>query len=187
MALIKKGGFLMGSSVDDKMRNWGEKKLKWTRTGAYCIDRFEYPGPGRRPRTSMSFYQAQKACEKKGKRLCSEEEWERACKGSRNIRYPYGNDFNDRICNTRTKDDQNRSVTASGRFRRCRSPYGIYDMSGNVAEWTASRYRRGAPTRVVRGGSARHADWGVRCASRSAQSPSRRKGTIGFRCCTDPK
>lgn len=187
MIRIRKGGFLMGSSVDDKMRNWGEKKLKWTRTQEYCIDRYEYPGGGRRPRTGISFYGAKKACEKIGKRLCSEQEWERACKGSRNIRYPYGNTFDANRCNTRNKSDQNRSVTRSGRFRKCYSPYGAYDMSGNVAEWTSSHYRGRSKNRVVRGGSAKRPDWGTRCASRSSKRPSSSKSTLGFRCCADPK
>jgi serine/threonine protein kinase len=187
MKFIRKGGFLMGSAVGDQMRNWGEKKLVWTRTKPYCIDRFEYPGPGRRPKTGVNFYTAKKLCEKKGKRLCTEQEWERACKGSRNIRFPYGNNFDANRCNTRTKDDQNRSITSSGRFRKCYSPYGVYDMSGNAAEWTSSRYRSSSSSRVIRGGSAKRPDWAVRCASRSARSPSSGKSTLGFRCCADPK
>ncbi len=186
MAYLRKGGFKMGSAKNDEMRSFGELSLKWRRTGGYCIDRYEYPGRGRRPKRNVTFYQAKKLCESKGKRLCTEKEWERACKGGRNYRYPYGNKFNDKRCNTRRKSGENRSVTSSGRYRGCRSRYGIYDMSGNVAEWTSSRYRRGS-SRTVRGGAANRPDWDVRCASRRSLSPSRRKSTVGFRCCADAK
>lgn len=186
MAYLRGGGFRLGSAKNDEMRSFGERPLVFRRTKAYCIDRFEYPGPGRRPKTRVSFYVAKKLCEKKGKRLCTELEWERACKGGRNYRYPYGNKFSAARCNTRNSSGANRSVTGSGRFRGCRSRYGIYDMSGNVAEWTSSRYRGSSSSRTVRGGAANRPDWDVRCASRRSMSPSRNKSTVGFRCCADP-
>ncbi|TNE49931.1 MAG: hypothetical protein EP343_10400 [Deltaproteobacteria bacterium] len=186
MAYLRGGGFRLGSAKNDEMRSFGERPLVFRRTKAYCIDRFEYPGAGRRPRTRVSFYTAKKLCEKKGKRLCTELEWERACKGGRNYRYPYGNKFSPNKCNTRNSSGANRSVTGSGRFRGCRSRYGIFDMSGNAAEWTSSRYRGSSSSRTVRGGAANRPDWDVRCASRRSMSPSSSKSTVGFRCCADP-
>ncbi len=186
MAYLRGGGFRLGSAKNDEMRSFGERPLLFRRTKAYCIDRYEYPGPGRRPRTRVSFYTAKKLCEKKGKRLCTELEWERACKGGRNYRYPYGNKFSASKCNTRNSSGANRSLTSSGRFRGCRSRYGIFDMSGNAAEWTSSRYRGSSSSRTVRGGAANRPDWDVRCASRRSMSPSSSKSTVGFRCCADP-
>lgn len=187
MAYLRKGGFLLGSAKSDEMRSFGEKSLLRQTTESYCIDRYEYPGPGRRPRTSVSFFSAQKICEQQGKRLCTEQEWERACKGGSNFRYPYGNKFDDQKCNTRQKSGENRSIAAGGSFRGCRSRYGIFDMSGNAAEWTSSSYSPGSSTRTVRGGAANRPDWDVRCASRRALGPSSSQATVGFRCCADPK
>jgi serine/threonine protein kinase len=186
MAYVRKGAFRMGSPMSDESRSFIELANVWRRTKAYCVDRYEYPGRGRYPKRGVSWYQAKTLCEKQGKRLCTEKEWERACKGGRNTRYPYGNKFNANTCNTQRKDGSSRSVTSSGRFRYCRSGYGVYDMSGNVAEWTSSRFRRKS-WRIYRGGSSKRPDWAVRCATRSNSPPGRRKSTLGFRCCADPK
>lgn len=186
MAHIKRGSFRMGSAANDEMRSFGEKPNVRVSTKSYCIDRFEYPGRGR-PKTNVSWYRAKALCEKKGKRLCSEVEWERACKGHRNRRYPYSNKFNANACNTRSSAGKNRSIASSGRFRRCRSSYGVYDLSGNVAEWTSSRFRSSKPWRIIRGGSSKRPDWDVRCASRSNKPPRTTKSNLGFRCCADPK
>ena len=187
MKYIMSGSFKMGSAANDEMRSFGEKANVRTFTRSYCIDRYEFPGRGRRPKVNVSWSQAKSACEKRGKRLCTEKEWERACKGYRNYRYPYGNKFNPNACNTRTKAGKNRSIASTGRFRSCRSSFRVYDLSGNVAEWTSSRFRAGKSWRIIRGGSSRRPDWDVRCASRSNKPPSTRKGTLGFRCCADPK
>ena len=183
MAHIRSGSFRMGSPANDDMRNFTEPKNVWTKTGDYCIDRYEYPGRGRRPKVNVSWFNAKKACESKGKRLCTEKEWERACKGGRSIRYPYGQSFDKGACNTRAAGKG--KLSGSGRFRRCRSRYGVYDMSGNAAEWTASRFS--SSRRVIRGGAYNRPDWDVRCASRGAGPAGRRKSNVGFRCCKDPK
>lgn len=186
MAYIREGAFRMGSASNDEMRSFGELPLVLKNTKDYCIDRHEYPGRGRTPKTNVSWEAANNLCQSVGKRLCDEIEWERACKGGRNIRYPYGNDFNAEICNTRTKDGKDRPLRAAGAAKRCKSPYGIFDMSGNAAEWTSSRFRN-RDWRIIRGGAANRPDWDVRCASRGNLPPSTQKPTIGFRCCADPR
>ncbi len=185
MVYIPAGRFLFGSAPDDPLRSFGEKRLTPIRVKAYCIDRYEYPGRMRRPKTNVSFYQAQKICRSLGKRLCTEYEWEKACKGRANFRFPYGNSFDPNRCNTRA-GSRNRKVTLSGKFKGCRSPYGVYDMSGNVAEWTSSPFRPGSRNKTIRGGAANRPDWDVRCASRGSLPPNRKKSTVGFRCCADP-
>ncbi|MCB9639760.1 MAG: SUMF1/EgtB/PvdO family nonheme iron enzyme [Myxococcales bacterium] len=186
MAHIRSGSFRMGSSPSDEMRSFGELPLVLKSTKDYCIDRYEYPGRGRRPKTSVSWNTANNICQGMGKRLCTEVEWERACKGGRNIRYPYGSNFSADSCNTRTSDGKDRSLRSSGSFRRCKSAYGVYDMSGNAAEWTSSRFRNRS-WRIIRGGAANRPDWDVRCASRGNLPPTTQKPTIGFRCCADPR
>jgi formylglycine-generating enzyme required for sulfatase activity len=187
MAYIAAGSFQMGSAEDDNMRGFGELTLAWRKTEAYCIDRYEYPGRGKMPRVGVNFYQAQKICEEQNKRLCTEIEWERACKGGQNYRYPYGNNFSAYACNTQAGGGQSRSLVPTSSFSKCRNRYGIYDMSGNAAEWTLSHFRPNGPTRTIRGGAANRPDWDVRCASRAALAPSSGRNLLGFRCCAEPK
>lgn len=144
---------------------------------AYCIDAHEFPGAGRPPRTSVTFEAARGACEVAGKRLCTDAEWRRACAGRRGAAYPYGGAFDAGRCNTEDADGEERAVSASGSFKRCRSASGAYDMSGNVAEWTADQ--------TVRGGDFASADDDASCGAGGKRSPSSARPSIGFRCCAD--
>jgi formylglycine-generating enzyme required for sulfatase activity len=60
-------------------------------------------------------------------------------------------------------------------------------MSGNVSEWTSSKYSPAAGARTYKGGSATRPNWATRCASRFSASPGARKADLGFRCCAKPK
>jgi len=188
MVSIQAGKSYIGSATNDPMRNFGEIKLHTVTAKAFCIDRYEYPNaPGRKPTTGVSWKQAKKLCKKRGKRLCSEEEWEYACKGKGNRRFPYGNKWNPETCNTEDASGEDGTVSSCGSYPRCRSPFGVFDMSGNVSEWTASSYSPGAGARTYKGGSATRPNWATRCASRSSASPGTRKADLGFRCCARPK
>jgi formylglycine-generating enzyme required for sulfatase activity len=154
--------------------------------GGYCVDTYEYPNRrGALPTVSVTWSDARKACESKGKRLCTEDEWEKACKGPGNARYPYGSQFDANACNTEDDMGDDRAVAASGKFGRCKSGYGIADMSGNVAEWTASPYASNADM-TQKGGSFGRPDYAARCAARKNGAPGSRSAEVGFRCCADP-
>ena len=57
----------------------------------YCIDRYEFPNrKGERPMVMQNFYQAQMHCAERGKRVCTESEWTKACEGPDNKPFPYG-------------------------------------------------------------------------------------------------
>jgi formylglycine-generating enzyme required for sulfatase activity len=77
-------------------------------------------------------------------------------------------------CNTASAEGKPRGVLNSGAQRSCRSSQGVYDMSGNVAEWVSDR--------TVRGGSAQSGADDARCGSSAAGSAS---SFVGFRCCRD--
>ncbi len=186
MAWIAAGAFPMGSAVSDPMHFFGEKALVRTSTPGFCIDRYEAPGKGETPIRNISWSEAKAHCTTKGKRLCSEIEWERACKGPSERRFPYGNTFQPNRCNTRDAKGRNRSIRRGGSMPRCKSPFGVFDLSGNVAEWTASPFLRKG-WRIIRGGSFNRPDWDVRCASRGGLPPNSRKSSVGFRCCSSPK
>jgi formylglycine-generating enzyme required for sulfatase activity len=58
-------------------------------------------------------------------------------------------------------------------------------MSGNVSEWTASRWSSDVGDKVVKGGSVDKAAFTARCAARVSEAVSSHSDTLGFRCCAD--
>jgi serine/threonine-protein kinase len=129
----------------------------------HCIDLFEFPGRGRVPkRTGLAGAKA--ACRARGLRLCTAREWLRGCGGL----FPYGRKYDPNRCNTGTG-----RLVASGGKRRCRSRWGLYDMSGNASEWVADG--------VTMGGDANSKEGHAGCMARTRGGP-----LTGFRCCSDP-
>ena len=188
MALVGAGSFQMGSAANDPMRNFEEKRLESVELPTYCIDYYEYPnGKAAPPKVGVNWNQAKSLCESKGKRLCSEEEWEKACKGPSNARFPYGNAWDPTICNTEDADGNDHPLDVAVNFARCRSGYGIINMSGNAAEWTSSSFSPGVKDRVHKGGAANRPNWAARCANRGNLAPTEKGDLLGFRCCGDPQ
>lgn len=188
MQLIPAGSFTMGSTPSDPMRNFGENLATKTDVAAYCIDYYEFPNSSSRPpTTSVSWTQAKNACASKGRRLCTEAEWERGCKGPGNKRFAYGNTYDADKCNTEDPNGGARTVKGARDFKKCRSGFGVYATSGNAEEWVADSFRPGAPSKVAKGGSVDRPDWASRCAARRGVSSSTKTATLGFRCCADPQ
>lgn len=187
MVMIPGGPFKMGSSPSDPMRNFGEKGLSTVNVPNYCIDYYEFPNsPKRKPTVGVNWTQAFSACKKRGKRLCTEAEWEKACKGPTNRRFPYGNTYKPGKCNTEV-DGEAGSVGSAKDFKKCKSKYTIFSLSGNAEEWVSDSFRKGAPSKVAKGGAADRPDWASRCAARRGLSKRSAKKTMGFRCCADPQ
>ena len=177
--MIPAGQFYFGSSGGDPMKGFGEKNNEPVTLPVYCIDYFEYPNKsGAMPRANVGYAGAESACKKAGKRLCSEEEWEKACKGPGGLRYPYGNKWDPALCNSEDDQGNKKEVGAAGAFPKCRSGYGIADLSGNVAEWVAGGS-------INKGGSADKPNYAVRCAAKTKADPGKSSPTLGFRCCAD--
>jgi len=173
---------------------------------AFCIDRFEYPNLWLwKPRVKVSWQKAKDLCAKQGERLCAGYEWQKAFGGPEGLRYPYGNEFDQNRCNTYYQIGNRifaRSRARSGIFKRCVSPYGVYDMSGNVSEWTDELWQNGFDDRVLRGGSFNtnihncqrlqpNGMWHFCNYSESIGSihhhpPFLLKDDDGFRCCAEP-
>jgi eukaryotic-like serine/threonine-protein kinase len=180
MRPVGAGVFRMGTSRDDPMMGFDEKVLTAMEVPAFCIDAFEYPNKrGAAPMVSVSFQDAKRLCEAQGKRLCSEAEWEKACKGPGSAKWPTGNAFDANACNTEDDAGEARSLAPAGRFGKCRSGYGTFDQSGNVGEWTSDR--------IIKGGSYASGDYAVRCSARKPGASFNKSGEVGFRCCGDPK
>lgn len=180
MVKIDRGRFMMGAQGGDPLRGFADLKARALSTRAYCIDRYEYPNrQGELPRTGLSWSRARRACVEQGKRLCTEVEWEKACKGPKNARFPFGQAFQVGACNV----DRGGQPQPAGSYASCRSGYGVVDMAGNVAEWTDTRWSAAIPDRVVKGGTAKQAVHASRCAARINETTATRAAQLGFRCC----
>jgi hypothetical protein len=148
----------------------------------FYIDRFAYPNEeGAIPGTNVTHAQASALCVEKGKRLCTELEWERACKGPDNRTYEYGEAYREGTCRT----GRPAQLRPSGYNVGCQSDFGVRDMHGGPFEWTASEYGRGREKGefALRGGNSIDGEVFGRCANTEPSSPDTRSGVIGFRCC----
>jgi formylglycine-generating enzyme required for sulfatase activity len=176
------------------------EKLPGKRVKPFCIDKYEYPNVrGGYPAIDLNWYEAKALCEKEGKRLCTEDEWTFACEGEKALPYPYGYVMSRETCNIQKpwldfgKEHLSpRSEAAeglahlwqgepSGSRPDCVSPFGVYDMTGNVDEWTSSVTREGYRS-ILKGGY-----WSVvrnRCRpSTRAHNEGHQFYQQGFRCC----
>lgn len=161
-----------------------------------------------RPVVNVSWRDAQAYCswlsQERGEavRLPSEAEWEKAARGSDGREFPWGNTFDRNRANMR--DTGIGDTSPVGIFPDGVSPYGCYDMAGNVWEWTRSLWGKDWEkpsfkypynpedgredeaagddvTRVVRGGSWHNSVINVRCAVRHWYGPNDRYDYYGFR------
>ena len=112
-------------------------------------------------------------------RLPSELEWERAARFTDGREYPWGKGFDPKFANT--NESKLSATTAVCAYPLGQSQEGIFDLAGNVWEWSADWYEKGK-YRSLRGGSWYDNHWYARCASRFGHIPDSFDLTIGFRC-----
>ncbi len=180
------------------------------RVGAFCMDRYEAPNQkGAKPMVMQSATGGDAWCKKIGKRLCTQDEWETACSGPKHYTYPYGNTHLSGACNDeKVWKVVNEQVLAtwpsaaaqaevqklyqaapSGSYGECVSADGVYDLTGNVEEWTVRtkptstgypHVLKGCYWAACYGGSKPTCGW---------TNPAHADGFMfyetGFRCCRD--
>lgn len=120
-------------------------------------------------------------------RLPSEAQWELAAKGSENFKYPWGNEWDDQAAISVEKSGRVRAVKS---FPRNRSPYGAYDMAGNVWEWVINLTsdqegfpvsEQGVAYRLAKGGSANEPADFITATSRVKLPADLKSQFLGFR------
>jgi sulfatase modifying factor 1 len=177
-------GTLLAGTLPDRTPRIAEEELPGDsiELSGFYMDEFAYPNEGGAiPKTGMSRDEAQNLCTSQEKRLCTELEWERACKGPSNTTYEYGETYRATECLT----GQAGRLAPSGLRVSCRSGFGVHDMHGGPWEWTASVWRRGAGPHpgVARGGNSDAGELVGRCANAMAVAPTTRRPDLGVRCC----
>lgn len=151
------------------------------------------------PVTHVSWDDAAAYCRWSGRRLPTEEEWEIAARGGREgALYPWGDELTPggaHMCNIwqgrfpveNSGDDGYLATSPVGTYPP--NGYGLYDLSGNVWEWTASPWSAEAPgARALRGGSYLcHQSYcnRYRVSARTGNAPTETASNIGFRCAAD--
>ena len=148
-------------------------------------------GKERHPVVEISWNDAVAYCQWLGKRLPTEAEWEKAAKGTEGLIYPWGDEWDPAKANT--KESGLRGTTVVGSFAEGVSPYGLFDMAGNVWEWTSDWYEAylgsdfqseyfGQKYKVIRGGGWFAESDRVRTTYRSCTSAEATNDNLGFRC-----
>lgn len=176
--------------------------------GDFCMDRFEAPNEeGTRPFAGKTAIEGEAWCQERGKRLCTETEWMRACQGTRKYNWPYGPTYERHRCtDDKTWKMPNWKLISSypspegaaeierlyqadpsGSRTGCVSEDGVYDLTGNVVEWVARSYPNRTNYKHVMKGC-----YWVGCSEitppncayiNMAHAGTFRSYEAGFRCC----
>ena len=192
MIVIPAGKFIFGRPGSTKEIN----------LPAFAIDKYEVTnkqfskfnldfkygeGGDNYPATMVSLAEAADHCAALDKRLPTEQEWEKAARGTDGRIYPWGNEFDKVRCITKESaavEGQPGLIAPVGSCESGNSPYGVADMAGNVWEWTSTTEDRYS---VLKGGSFFEDRNSAATYSNLLSIPDDAKDYVGFRCVKDIK
>ena len=132
------------------------------------------------PGVYVTAYDALDFCKHYGFSLPTSEEWYLAAAGKEKRKYPWGELFDVKKCNT--YESEIKTTTPVGQYPEGATPEGCFDMAGNVWEWAVSEHEKYRGRFVLRGGSFFYSDLAA-CAVRYQYFRVTRYNDIGFRCC----
>lgn len=159
----------------------------------------------KRPRENVTWYETIAFCRWLSQKtglpitLPTEQQWQRAAQDDTNWVYPWGDTFDKNKCNTEERGlGKTNDVDRYGKDGKGFSPYGVYDLSGNVWEWCLNEYENIDITditsdnyRAMRGGSYNYSSGGAQTAARPGPryklSPHQRFSNRGFRLALNEK
>jgi formylglycine-generating enzyme required for sulfatase activity len=141
------------------------------------------------PWTSVNQAEAAAACSAAGMQLCTQTQWELACRaGNTGNVWSYASgatSYSAGVCNDVEHPDNTGAAWATGSSAQCAADGEIYDMSGNVSEWTRTQVVSGGDTYYrVRGGNYTSYGPATACGfSFVLDVPTFANADLGFRCC----
>ncbi len=169
--------------------------------GKFIVDK----GFENHPATVVTWFGANAYCQYIGGDLPTEMEWEKAARGNTKYSYPWGDDIDKEYANYNFSQKEIREkvfgvdfqiTTPVGFFngrsyngfetKKSVSPYGLYDMGGNVWQWVKDRYPK-MSDRFMKGGSFRNYDVYLRVWFRNSAQPQYGGIDVGFRCVKRPE
>jgi formylglycine-generating enzyme required for sulfatase activity len=169
-------------------RGKGHRSPEWDAFSRAAFDHSRFHGhrvTPNAPATYVDWFDAYAYARWRGRRLPTEEEWEKASRGPSGWHYPWGNAPKPYAANLAGPNPNRTAVPGPSdvaTWKADRSPYGAYDMAGNVSEWTASFDADGTP--VVKGGNFENEN-GDLTRRILHLSPLTRDARIGFRTAAD--
>jgi formylglycine-generating enzyme required for sulfatase activity len=154
------------------------------------------------PVVLVTWFGARAYCDFYGWRLPTEIEWEKAARGTEGRPYPWGDEISRNNANYYSSHDLFEKIAGKGgdttpvgfyngntyddyETLDSPSPYGLYDMAGNVEQWTGNVYEN-QHYRYLRGGSKASYAYNLRVWTRNNAGPDYYSISIGFRCARNP-
>jgi formylglycine-generating enzyme required for sulfatase activity len=219
--LISAGSFVMGDDENSPRRNifvdnfyMDKYEVTVGRYGAFLKASVNFKPPeywetvdlqndAELPVVGVDWRDADNYCRWARKRLPTEAEWEKAARGTDERKYPWGNDEptpqHARFATPSDTSVYKGRVVRVGSYSKGASPFGVYDVAGNVWEWTADWYSEtlssddlrnpkgpgSGRAKVLRGGGWFDAAERLTTTKRMYASPARQAADIGFRCASN--